>query len=345
MDFHRKNHYVPQTYLKRWAFPTDVNKIWEYWILVEHENVSLWKESSIKLIANHLHLYTRIVAGNESDELERWFDREFETPVQNVLQKVISDNQLTPSDWRVLVRFLSVQDLRTPARLIENLQWWNKTMPKSIEKIAQNTIQNLESIRARGEEMPDVPSPLMENFPIRSRTEIKPEQEFGTLQVNVLVGRELWLSNIKHLLTKTAEVLHQHRWTILSPPKGTNWFTTDAPVVRLNYQSLQNYNFDGGWASKGTEIFMPLSPSHLLYTKVGERSLIRDSRVSHQEAAMIRRCIAEHAHRSIFASEQDTDVAELRPRTVNAGAVESEKAQWENLNKDQIEAEQKFRAG
>jgi hypothetical protein len=332
MDFHRKNHYVPQTYLKRWAFPTDVNKIWEYWILVEHENVSLWKESSIKLIANHLHLYTRIVAGDESDELERWFDREFETPIENVLQKVTSDIQLTPSDWRVLVRFLSAQYVRTPARLLEKSQHWDRFLLEILEKGANNLARRIKVT-------PNTAIQILHNGYIKIG--VTPEG----IKLNILRGRGLWLKKIEAELA-TAEVLHQHKWIILYPPKGMSWFTTDDPVICLNDQNPQEYSFNWGWATtKATEICMPLSPRHLLYTKVGERPHYRSRVSSLQEAAMIRRCIAEHAHRSIFASEQDTDVAELRPRTVNAGAVESEKAQWHNLNKDQIEAEQKFRAG
>jgi Protein of unknown function (DUF4238) len=330
MNFHRKNHYVPETYLKRWAIATDVKKVWEYRVLVQHENVPLWEPSSISKIATHEHLYTRIVAGVESDEMERWFDREFETSMESVLQKVTSDGQLTRDDWRVLVRFLAAQYVRTPARLLENFQHWGKTIPEILDKEKDKFAR-----RIKVNSKTAISILHNNNFKISVTSE--------GIKANVLIDRELALKKIEIELTR-AEVLHQHKWIILYPPKDMSWFTTDDPVVCLNDQSPQSYSFDWSWAiTKANEICMPLSPRHLLYTKVGERPHYRSRVSSLEEAIMIRRCIAERAHRSIFASGQDTEVVELRPRTVNPDAVESEKAKWANWNPNQIEAAKKFR--
>jgi len=110
-------------------------------------------------------------------------------------------------------------------------------------------------------------------------------------------------------------------------------------VIRLNYYDPENYDFDGGWGRKGTEIFMPLSPSHLLYTKVGEKPPSRGTQCSLDQAEMIRRCIAEHAHRFVFAVEQDTNVPKLRPRIVNEDLHKDEKIQWSKWHEDQTTAE------
>jgi hypothetical protein len=117
------------------------------------------------------------------------------------------------------------------------------------------------------------------------------------------------------------------------------WFTSDDPVVRLNYYDPKKYDFGGGWGSKGTEIFMPLSPSHLLYTQVGEKPPSRGTQVSLNHAEMICRFIAEHAHRIIFAVEQDTHVPRLKPRIVNADLVKDEKIQWSRWHEEQTAAE------
>ena len=84
-DFHRDNHYLPRMYLKPWE--TASERVWTYRILVPHENVEIWKPFSSKSVGHHLHLYPRQSAGNESDEIERWFDREFETPAEEPLTK------------------------------------------------------------------------------------------------------------------------------------------------------------------------------------------------------------------------------------------------------------------
>ncbi len=342
-NFRRDNHYVPCEYLKRWE--SAPGRVWMYRILVSHENVPLWRESSIRGIAYHKHLYTRIALGRESDEIEQWFEREYETPAEEVLQKVTSNARLTPLDWRILVRFLAAQDVRTPARLVDNIKRWQETVPSLLDYALQETVRRLESPKAHREPSARVESAVSTDFPIRITTDVNPNPELATLRVETIAGRGLWLFAIKHQLTKTADILHRHRWTILFSPKGINWFTSDDPVIRLNYADPNNYNFDGGWGSKGTEIFMPLSQRHLLYTKVDGLSPSRGTNVSLDQAKMIRRFIAEHAHRSIFAGEPDTNVPKLRPRMVNADLFKDEKTQWSKWHDDQTAAERNLMSG
>lgn len=339
-EFHRNNHYVPREYLKTWE--SSPKRVWVYRVLVAHTKVPLWNEKSIRGIAYHTHLYTRLAVGGATDEIEQWFDREYETPAAEVLRKVVSDSRLEISDWRVLIRFLAAQDVRTPARLVEFLQRWYESSPDFFQNTLQKSVEKLESMKARGEEIPMGQSPLVEYFPLRITTEIQPGQEFGTIKAESVVGRALWLFSIKHLLTKTTKVLQQHRWTIMTPPKGVEWFTSDDPVVRLNYYNHGKYDFGGGWGSKGTEIFMPIGPNHLLYTQVGSRPPQRGTRFSSEQAEIIRRCIAEHAHRFIFASKPDENMASLRPRTVNAELLKDEDAQWSKWHEEQTEAEKKL---
>jgi hypothetical protein len=117
-DFHIDNHYIPRMYLKPWE--TIADRVWTYRILVTHESAPVWKPFSSKSVGHHLHLYTRQSAGKESDELERWFDREFERPAQEPLQKAISDKRLTIHDWKCLISFLAAQDVRTRLVHLQN---------------------------------------------------------------------------------------------------------------------------------------------------------------------------------------------------------------------------------
>ena len=159
----------------------------------------------------------------------------------------------------------------------------------------------------------------------------------------VVAGRGLWLFSIKHLLTRTLKVLHEHRWSILAPPDGLSWFTSDDPVMRLNYYANGSYDFKGGWGNPGTKILLPLSPRHLLYAKVGERPPRRGEKVSGPLGDMIRRFTAEHAHRMIFAASPDEEVPSLRPRTENQDMFRSEAEQWRKWHDEQTAAERKLR--
>lgn len=338
------NHYVPCEYLKRWA--SSDKRIYMYRLLVSHPQVPLWKKSSPRGVAKLSHLYTRIVAGRETDDIEKWLNREFESPAEEALHKVTSDGRLTPDDWKRLIRFLAAQDVRTPARLSEDLQRWDKTLPHFIESTLQEGVRELELARKSGHTLPQLdPHPYADHLPLRVTTEILPDQEFGTLTGEILLGRSLWLFGLRQALTQTVKVLLRHRWTILQAPEGMEWFTSDNPVIRLNYHAPDKYDFKGGWGSPGSELLLPLSPRHLLYTQIGKRPPERGKIVLHSQAKMIRRFIAEHAHRMIFASHHDVEVPRLRPRTEDENLFRNEKEQWKKWHEEQVAAEQELSSG
>ena len=93
----------------------------------------------------------------------------------------------------------------------------------------------------------------------------------GQLKVEVDVGRGFWLWSLRQDYARTMAALHLLKTTIVRPPSGMNWVTSDDPVVLLNFRSATEYDFGGGYGHPGTEILFPLSPQHLLYAKVGER--------------------------------------------------------------------------
>jgi hypothetical protein len=339
--FRRDNHYVARLYLKR--FSRDPGRVFTYRLLVPHNRVPLWKRDSIKGVAYHQYLYTRITSGIESDEIETWLDREFEAPAEEPLRKATAGLKLTKTDWHKIVRFLAAQDVRTPARLTQFLSRSRETMSGVLQECVENVVQKLEDARRSGESLTQAKFPNSENLPIRVTTEIKPGEKFGTVKAETLVGRSAWLFSIKHSLSQTANILQNHKWTILRSPDDMNWFTSDNPVVRLDYHSAQKYDFDGGWGSPGTEILLPLDPRQLLYTHIGEqRSPNRGSVVSQAHAKTIRRFIAENAHRYIFSYAEDVEIPRLRPRTISADRVRYEKEQWQTWHEQQSSAEREL---
>jgi hypothetical protein len=86
-QFRSDNHYVPCVYLRHFATPSGT--VFVYRTLVAHERVPLWREKSVKAVGYRAHLYTRIAAGRETDDVETWLDREFEAPAAEALQKDI----------------------------------------------------------------------------------------------------------------------------------------------------------------------------------------------------------------------------------------------------------------
>ena len=58
-----------------------------------------------------------------------------------------------PHRREVLIHFLAAQDVRTPARLVEFLQRWYKSFPDFFQNTLQKSVDKLESMKARGEEI------------------------------------------------------------------------------------------------------------------------------------------------------------------------------------------------
>jgi hypothetical protein len=337
MAFSHNNHYVPCLYLKHFAAPS--GSIWQYRVLVSHPHIPVWKQVNAGGAAYRADLYTRFAFGTETDEIETWLNREFETPAEDALRKATEDARLTTGDWRNLIRFLAAQFVRTPAFLAKNLPRWNELTPRILNDTMQDLPRKLELAKQSGRKIRSVAVPNSEYIPLRVRRE--PGGEFVTLRAETVVGLGIWLFTMKNILTTSSSLkaLLDHRWSILHAPDNLSWFTSDDPVVNLNYHHSRRYDFEGGWGSKGTEIFLPLSPRHLLYTQIGQRPPDRGSVMPYAQAEGIRRLIAEHAYRYIFSSSEDAEIPKLRPRTVSADAFRNEGEQWRRWHEEQTKAE------
>jgi hypothetical protein len=337
------NHYVPCVYLKRFA--PSPERVWKYRLVVADARVPLWKLSAIKGVAYHRHLYTRIASGSESDEVERWLNDEFETPAEDALWKSTSDMRLTPTDWCRLIRFLAAQDVRTPARMGENFLELQRIMPNLLQDSLSKSVRTLEQAGKSGRIVSASKESNSQYLPIRLRREIIPGQKFGTITAETVVGRGYFLFFMRHMLTQNLKILLGHKWTILRPPSGLSWFTSDDPVVKVNYDGPGKYDFKGTWGNKGTEIFLPLDQHHLLYTKVGVRPPHRGWVLPRELAETIRCLIAEHAHRFIFAKSTEDFSPELRSRIVNPDLLREENDQWQRWHQEQTAAELELMKG
>ena len=301
----------------------------------------MWRERPIAGVGYLSHLYTRIAAGRESDEIERWLDREFENPAAEPIKKATSGSRLTQEDWRHLVRFLAAQIVRTPAYFVGNFPRWPAEAQKFLDSTLPELVREFEAAKRSGKSITVPDAPNRDSLPFRITAEAGPGEDSVRLKATTVVGRGWWLSIMRHLLSGAGalRLLHEHRWSIVAPHQGSTWFTSDDPVIRLNCRGEGRYGFKGGCGELGTEIFLPLGPHHLLYTRIGHRPPPRGAVLPRAETEMIRRCIAEHAFRMIFGASQAEDVAKLRPRIVNDELLRSEREQWRNWHERQTEAE------
>jgi len=335
MILSRDNHFVSQAYLRNWS--EDGHTIQAYRILVSHPNVPEWSLREIRGLAFRRDLYTRIdPEGNESDELERWIADEIESPALASISKAINSMRLSPEDWRNMALFFAAQDLRTPANFLECMERWKSDLPTLIQKTLRDSIERLKEARSKGQKIPAVqPEPPTAGL----KVDIHRNQD-GSRQIHarVTAGRAMWLQEMRRLLGGIAKRLTKHKWSIAYPAKDHEWITSDHPALKLNYCKAGSYDFGGGWGSRGTELILPLSPRHLLYTQIGKKTDPRFE-FSPEKTRELQQLLAERAHRWIFARHPIANMSGYRPRIVDHEAFQSEERSWQRWHEEQSASE------
>jgi len=331
----RDNHYVPSVYLKQWATEGMVPT---YRLLVPHERVHSWKLASLKGIAHHRNLYTYVGESGETDEFETWLDQTFEAPADTVIKRALSGAPMSVEDWQKLVRFTAAQDVRTPQRFREFMDRQTRSLPEMIERTLAEGLRKFQDGSWGNQPQPAHPPLALARDLFQVKITASGD-DMAAVRVEATIGRRMWIECCRMLLTSTLQSLMRHRWTIWRAPPGITWPTSDNPVVRLNYYGPGHYDLQGGWGKANGEILMPLSPTALLYTKVGERPPRRDSVMPEPLAQSIRRILVENADRMVF-DQSESDVPLLRPRHVDAAACAQEREAWKNWGPEQSAAEQ-----
>lgn len=296
------NHYVPRQYLKRWE--NTAQKVWTYRTLVSNSHVPLWRDYSVKAIAFQQDLYTVRTNGREDDSLEHWLDKNVEAPAKAVFDKVAHDRKLNQREWEILLLYMAAQDLRTPGKIKSLLQIWRQDIP-------QKAHDTLAECAALFQNKPGLVKALPKHFvfrgqqglPMNVKTAINKPQETLNVEVEIDMGKELYLYALKRALMHTYKVLLNHHWIIIHPHPGQEWPTSDKPVICMDYNSKTSYNLESGWGKKHANIIFPIDPWHLLITEVGIKNTkrLQSMDYSAEYTTFFQDIICENAYRFIFA--------------------------------------------
>lgn len=319
-EFSSWNHFLPRSYLKRWS--SDGIRVAAYSLLVPDKRVPPWPPTPVKALAAKTHLYTSVSARGESDAIERWLNRDFENPAQAPLRRAEASEVLSGDDRRLISRYAMALDVRTPLDYIESRMRWLEQIPRLTESLLGNLPDRIASGRDYRS-----PRPPMEGLPLKVRL-TPSEEESVQVEVEWMIGRELWLARMRHVLTQTVSIVPEHNWVTFEPASGCEWFTSDVPVLKLNYYKDGTYDFRGGWGNPGTEILLPLSPRCLLYCQIG-RTDLRSRRLDRSSTFTLQRLLAERAFREIYSRSRQRRVEWWRPRVVDLEASRAEAAVWE----------------
>jgi len=332
------NHFVPQGYLRNWS--DDGVNVLAYRTLVPHERVPDWTPRSIRGIAFRRDLYTQVDRqGNESDAFEQWMATEIETPALAAIDRAIHGRRLAPDDWKHLSLFYAAQDVRTPSNFLECMERWREDLPGLIQRTLAESVERIQQASREGTALPVQPvSPSGDTSGSVDVTIQREKNGSSKIYASVTTGRAMWVQEMRRLLDGIAKGLEEHKWSIARPAPGLEWITSDHPALKLNYNAPTEYDFGGGWGSRGTELILPISPQHLLYTQIGSKAAPRFT-FSAEKTQELRKLLAERAYRWIFAGEPLDDVVRFRPRVVDAATYQAEELTWQSWHRDQSASE------
>lgn len=321
----RDNHLVPQMYLKAWE--DNNNEIHVYDLLVPNRNCSEWKNRTAKGIAFRRDFYTNIENANEEDYLEKIFNERYETPAKEPLTKAISGDKLNAEDWNKLIDFIGIQIIRTEARALEILKTSKNVlahvMPNELNQIINKLSDENINIKKLNKEKRRLDKNV-EKFKMPLEGHIEDyDNEKKILKVEATMGKGLYLYMLNdNEVKKILNVLHRHKWQVIDISDDISIPTSDDPVIRLQYCSKDEYNFNGGINQKGVNIIFPISPNKIIYTQVGSGKKVQ---FNEEFSIFIKKIIVEHAYRHIYNSNDDDEIKKIRKREVDKEKFDKEK--------------------
>lgn len=328
MNFVRNNHYISESYLRRWSVN---NQVLTYALLVPNPNVPLWKVSSIRSTGSKNDLYTATTFTNESDAIERWFNIEIESPASAAIEKALNHQKMTPEDWHRIIRFYALHETRSPSSFFFFLKRWSESGQAILREAMEIAVERIKgnSLYPSAEISMAQFSPLI---PIPAGTAIEKQTSQSYLKTELVIGRELWLNSIQGLLTSTYKHLLDHKWTLLKCHPDLCWPTTDHPAICTRNGSYLREENGPGWATKDAELFMPLDPKHLLYTKVGNYPSQKGSTLSFSESKRLKNLLLHRAHQYIYSSKKIEGIEAIKPRLVCLDAYQKYQSYWADFH-------------
>lgn len=323
MSVSRDNHYVPQLYLNNWGAN---NKIYVHRLLVPHEAVPEWERCAIRTTAYIENLYVRIEDGEEYDDFELDFNGRFETPVKPILSKLCSNQRLTREEWLVLCDYITAQYVRTPSFYHFVASWGKKEVPDIVDKVLNKLVSM--PIRPSAEKSDLGNGKLL---PMEVSISNRPDDDSHSyVEVSTVVGKNIWLYIINHILTSDSPVkraFREMKWHIVTAPPEFRWPTCDAPVVVTRMGQQGRVDVSNGFGNKDAVILFPVSPKKLLlgtHARGNSWHFEADIKLAQQ----LSEAIVNNALMYVYSSFEDPSVVSIRSRVVDAEEFKRQKKQY-----------------
>lgn len=334
----RNNHYLSQMYLEAWK--KENNKVEVYELLVPNVGVPLWQSKSTKSVGSLDSIFVRLKNGEETDDIEKWFNEKYETPVKIALNHAINDERITVDEWHTLIDFLACHIVRSPAFIIKTLDS-GKKCDEILKKVANNISQMKKEDFIQRKNILELDENNSNDdvmFPFKITNLGEYDKDNVLFKLETIIGKQFYLWHIKKLLNNTLKILHEYKWSIITVDEMVTLPTSDDPVICLNYYNDNEYDFGGGWGREKCNIIFPISPQKILFTEIGTKLKPRIT-VDYEMSLFFKKIIIEHSHRKVISNFKDNEVINIKSRIINEVEFKRERKMWEDFQKNYLEKE------
>lgn len=316
MNLSRNNHFIPRMYLNNWT--TKNGEIYTYRLLVSDERVPEWSKKPVSRTGSHTNLYVRTQDGNQIDDFEHDFDRRFESPAREALEKAVSLGKLTSDDWHRLTDFVCALYVRTPAFYLYSKDLGMKVIPdvleevcKELETLSEDTIPKIGSTVENDSDL--IPISL-------AKMPEKPDTEHTVLEINTIVGKNTWLFFMKHSLEENSclrKCVGSMKWSIVTASESVRWPSTDNPVTIVQEIGNNQYSIiKDGLLGKNVFLLIPISPKRALIASQIRKFDFRFT-ASEELSLAFKKLIINNALMYVYSDCKDEQISSYRKRTIS----------------------------
>lgn len=274
MNNPKKQHYVPQTYLRQF---TEIQGNLYIYDKVKQE-IRKQKPSAV---GYNKHFYTVEIEGEKDYFIEKFLAEKVDVLYTDLLTKISNQSIFNSKDRYDLGLFLAAQYLRTPAQR-KNYNQMIESNVKQIGKITYSMKRNTNQLKA---EMKD--------------------EEFARIiekgDYDIKVPPENSLAFLVSFVEEMAEMLAKQNIVVLKASKKSEFITSDNPYTMVKEKWAAEW--EGFGVINTTKIF-PLSPQYLLLLKDVGNKMIYPPVISSKDIRVYNQQIATWSDRYLFARNE-----------------------------------------
>lgn len=334
------NHYVPQFYLRNWS--CDGKSIWDYKLVVENERESIWRLTSLKTACSWNDLYTLRIAGSDVDDVEIYFCDKYESPASIILKKIETGSEVSKNDVDCLVNYWLVQHFRTPSFMIKLAELVPGAFDRVADQIPRLIAEYLREKESGADRRNSSQVAPLEPFPDQP---IEIDFDFKSAEVTsaLSLGRTSFLSSIaSHVNGIVGDKVRNCNWSIVRPPRGRCFITSDNPAIAYRVNSRNEIEVDGvGLGRSGTTLILPLTPKAALFSRVGSQSSSIPEFLDDTQFDLFNEAIYKSAYRHIFSRQEIPAIEEIFPRIVNREVIAEDREVRNNWAENQASLEER----